>query len=314
MDSDKGEVNWKSAVDQCRGKGGDLVSIENQAEQDAIEKMLSDKYKKTSVELWIGLEDTRSGWLWSDGTPTNYLNWARFQPSLLDGQNSALIYYQSNINGTTSKWQNALPTQRRQFICKIFKGAQIPVDPSPPDVPKDDSCLQTAQGQPNFDETFGSWFRNVDNSCMFASKEKLGYQDAKEKCETINGYSLVSVHSMAEQNQIQGALKNVDSTTQDYFVGLRENRQGEFSWSDGSPIDFVYWADGQPNDQSGSQQCVKMSKIFSKWSDVNCGHEYGYVCARMKAVPEIPESKQHCSERRTARSSRRTSMSQGSGP
>ena len=56
MDSDKGEVNWKSAVDQCRGKGGDLVSIENQAEQDAIEKMLSDKYKKTSVELWIGLE------------------------------------------------------------------------------------------------------------------------------------------------------------------------------------------------------------------------------------------------------------------
>ena len=56
MDSDNGEVNWKSAVDQCRGKGGDLVSIENQAEQDAIEKMLSDKYKKTSVELWIGLE------------------------------------------------------------------------------------------------------------------------------------------------------------------------------------------------------------------------------------------------------------------
>ena len=101
---------------------------------------------------------------------------------------------------------------------------------------------------------------------------------------------------MAEQNQIQGALKNVDSTTQDYFVGLRENRQGEFSWSDGSPIDFVYWADGQPNDQSGSQQCVKMSKIYSKWSDVNCGHEYGYVCARMKAIPQIPESKQHCSE------------------
>ena len=32
------EVNWKSAREQCRSKGGDLVSIGSLAENDAIEK------------------------------------------------------------------------------------------------------------------------------------------------------------------------------------------------------------------------------------------------------------------------------------
>ena len=33
------------------------------------------------------------------------------------------------------------------------------------------------------------------------------------------------------------------------------------------------------------------------WSDVNCAHEYGYVCARMKATPPPAEpQKPHCSK------------------
>ena len=87
------------------------------------------------------------------------------------------------------------------------------------------------------------------------------------------------------------------STTENYFIGLREDNSGIYHWSDGSVVDYTQWDEGQPNDQQGSQQCTKFYKRMGYWSDVNCAHEYGYVCARMKATPPPAEpQKPHCSK------------------
>ena len=41
----------------------------------------------------------------------------------------------------------------------------------------------------------------------------------------------------------------------------QSGREGGYYWVDGSPMDFTFWATGQPNDQGGSQQCVIMDPL-----------------------------------------------------
>ena len=57
--------------------------------------------------------------------------------------------------------------------------------------------------------------------------------------------------------------KALGSTVDRYFIGMKEQsgREGGYYWVDGSPMDFTFWATGQPNDQGGSQQCVIMDPL-----------------------------------------------------
>ena len=156
-----------------------------------------------SVEFWIGLDSTRDGWIWTDGTPMTYLHWSFGYPSLLDGHNAGVMYYQTGRNGTSNAWQNVLPTQNRQWICKILKGTELPKDPNPPKVDPDTSC--SSGGVPEFDTEYGNWYSSgTQDSCFFVSKDKKSYFGAKEKCEKISGYSLISIHSQSEMDLIQG--------------------------------------------------------------------------------------------------------------
>ena len=154
-----------------------------------------------------------------------YLHWSFGFPSLLDGHNAGVMYYQTGRNGTSNTWQNVLPTQNRQWICKILKGTELPKDPNPPKVDPDSSC--SSGGIPEFDSEYGNWYSSgSQESCFFVSKDKKSYFGAKEKCEKISGYSLISIHSQTEMDLIQG---------QSIFEGRLSSR---LSWVKVSPWRF----------------------------------------------------------------------------
>ena len=121
---------------------------------------------------------------------------------------------------------------------------------------------------------------------------------ASEKCQTIDGFELVSIHSKQNQDDIHGALLNLDSTTNRYLIGMREQSgsDGGYYWLDGSPLDFTFWGVGQPNDLNGAQQCVIMNQKMGFWEDVNCGFDEGYICAPRKATPPPVVNEKHCDE------------------
>ena len=62
--------------------------------------------------------------------------------------------------------------------------------------------------------------------------------------------------------------------------------EAPFQWEDGSTVDFTYWAPGEPNDQDGTSNCVRMyvndigPELATRWDDYTCGSDYenGYVC------------------------------------
>ena len=78
-----------------------------------------------------------------------------------------------------------------------------------------------------------------------------------------------------------GAAGAVDA----HHIGLSDkSREGGFIWSDGSPVAYVNWRDGEPND-SGGEDCAGdgdgASRGLKKARRVACG----MVAARARGAP-----------------------------
>ncbi|XP_043988842.1 CD209 antigen-like protein C [Gambusia affinis] len=107
--------SWDKAREDCRNRGGDLVVINDDDEQDFLSTIIK-KY------TWIGLTDieTEGSWKWVDGTPlTQLLNkyWANKQPDNGGGdpqwgeEDCALIL-------TTKLWNDLKCSDSQQWICE----------------------------------------------------------------------------------------------------------------------------------------------------------------------------------------------------
>ncbi|XP_060720828.1 C-type lectin domain family 6 member A-like [Tachysurus vachellii] len=116
-------LNWTQSRDYCVEKGGHMVIITSQTEQD----FLFSQIKKTH---WIGLNDleTEGQWMWVNNQPLNETgvtfwyrspqgtsepdNWKFEDPS---GENCAALGHES---GNPDKWFDASCRKQKQFICE----------------------------------------------------------------------------------------------------------------------------------------------------------------------------------------------------
>ena len=51
-----------------------------------------------------------------------------------------------------------------------------------------------------------------------------------------------------------------------------------FQWEDFSPVDFVNWNDGEPNDAGEGEDCVHFYGSNGKWNDAPCDRGWYYIC------------------------------------
>lgn len=67
-------------------QGGHLASITSKDENNFIRAEMEHIYASVA---WIGLSALQStGYMWNDGTPVNFLNWAENEPNNWEGQES----------------------------------------------------------------------------------------------------------------------------------------------------------------------------------------------------------------------------------
>ena len=78
---------WDDALVYAQLSGGELVTINNAAEQDWLLRTFGRQ------SFWLGLNDvaTEGTWVWSDGQPVSYTNWASGEPN--SGQNYDAAYF-----------------------------------------------------------------------------------------------------------------------------------------------------------------------------------------------------------------------------
>eukprot|EP01012_Entosiphon_sulcatum_P010678 TRINITY_DN16302_c0_g1_i1.p2 TRINITY_DN16302_c0_g1~~TRINITY_DN16302_c0_g1_i1.p2 ORF type:complete len:156 (-),score=10.91 TRINITY_DN16302_c0_g1_i1:43-510(-) len=124
---------------------------------------------------------------------------------------------------------------------------------------------------------FSSCFQR---SCYKVFHSKTSWTQAETRCQHF-GAHLASLHS-AEESRFVGSL--VGCCSGNYWIGLsRPNPSETWKWSDGSQLDFINWAPGEPNHFRGlGEYFTNVWPKKQEWNDdTNSGINVRYfVCKR----------------------------------
>ena len=252
---------WKDAAKACQDAGQDLVSIGDDAENKFVhDKVLSRQsyFWYGANRCWIGFADpseTRQ-YQWSDASAVAYTNWSPGEPRRYFGRNCAYI------NHYTDHWTTEYCNSRRAYICKL---TLIEPKPSGP--------------KPAMDKYCAAGWRLHGGFCYYVPQTPVkDHATATSQC-TMKGGHLASIHSFGEQAFVVSLLASLVNKS-DAYIGLSDAvKEGEYTWSDGSRVDYSFWAASQPNNRH-NEDCVKLYQHRATWNDVACNTALRYVCKK----------------------------------
>ncbi|CAM4596068.1 macrophage mannose receptor 1-like [Lepidochelys kempii] len=254
---------WIEARDFCRAIGGDLATIHSEEEQNIINGL---KRAHVHKSYWMGLSafDPDGGFTWSDGSPVNYENWADGEPNNYDGNEKCGMF-----NGYTAmQWNDMFCETLGDWICQIKKGATLKPEPST-----------------TFEYTYkvseDGWIIYEDKAYYF-SHETLPMEKAQEYCKKNSG-DLVVIEGESERKFLWRYSFYYDFGDC-LYIGLTVSLDKKFSWTDGTPINYVAWAPNEPNFANNDENCVVMYTRTGMWNDLNCGAPKRFICERLNST------------------------------
>ncbi|XP_065681618.1 fibroblast growth factor receptor-like isoform X2 [Hydra vulgaris] len=244
--------NWKHALLSCQKYEGNLLSIEDENENEFILNFL----KNGSVNhLWIGLKALPRKYVWSDNTSLLFLNWSNNEPNNIGG-------IENCVEISTDGWNDNDCNNSFGFICKTKM-----------------SHVNCSNGFRDYCYFFSS------TDATFVAQN---WNDSLSLCQNYGG-NLLSISDEAENSFILNFIKNDSLKEKHFWIGLYA-LQRTFAWSDNSSSAFSSWSDGQPDNSNGTQDCVVISQ--KGWNDKTCTHNYGFICKVKKVSLLKPASSQ----------------------
>ncbi|XP_076807104.1 uncharacterized protein LOC143450437 isoform X3 [Clavelina lepadiformis] len=250
---------FEEARQVCQGMGADVANLQTEWEQAFVTSYVMD----TSVWLGLVLNSDTFEWSWVDNWPVWYTNWGEMQPGS-DVSMGCVINQDSQYG---SEWLTENCNTPHMTLCKSTSEV---IPPTPGYV--DGYCEDP------------SWHEYGGFCYFFSIKEGnpeypgVAWNDAEVVCTGSAG-NLASFTSRAE---IEWML-DWFNYTEAIWIGLRDNEQGGFSWTDNRPVAFTNWNSGEPNN-AGDEDCVEMYGDSGKWNDINCSDLKGYMCRVPKVV------------------------------
>lgn len=137
------------------------------------------------------------------------------------------------------------------------------------------------------------WGRNC---YRYFSNPRLDWISAEQYCNQFGTVHegaedqlahLVSIHSEAENSYVRAlweSLRDPSSDRQWSWIGYNDvATEGEFVWSDQSPVQFSKWGNGQPNSSGGDQDCGAIDtsgtgEYLGGWDDGTCTTRLPFMC------------------------------------
>ncbi|XP_078537804.1 secretory phospholipase A2 receptor [Lissotriton helveticus] len=263
---------WDEAEEFCQGYGAHLASFSSGDEEIFLDKLLSTMFSPTDRRrFWIGLNrrNPLSGgsWEWSDGTPV-------ISPFLQD------MYIDSHVKlCATNKADNRFVpldcAAKLEWICSISKGVDLKI----PDW--------------HVRELPWMFFRGA-NYFFYGDASK--FVSFKFACGWLGG-SLLTIHSLAEQEFIADKLKKLSKGRINWWIGLlAENPGDQFRWEDRLPLVYQNW-DSERNRTVpvNKTRCGYISKETGLWGDIDCKVDLPGICKSTRTYwveKEIKKDKQ----------------------
>ncbi|CAG5051379.1 unnamed protein product [Parnassius apollo] len=152
---------------------------------------------------------------------------------------------------------------------------------------------ESARYDPECD-VYGDGYQYYESvgSCYKISRVAFSWSQAYEECRA-EGSHLVVLNSMTEDQLIYNILKTPPhvigaKATWFFFAGFRAHKT-----TDGTPrvfktifnqtleeAGFNQWSLNEPNNAFGNEYCGTIFKNDGKYNDVDCSHQYGFICEK----------------------------------
>ncbi|XP_062410864.1 macrophage mannose receptor 1-like [Sardina pilchardus] len=276
--------SWQAAREDCVARGADLISIHTGDEEGFLAAFTKGK------TTWIGLKHNAldGGYQWSDGSAVTHTNWGFGEPNNHEGREECVEMITTN-NGT-SFWNDINCDAHQDWICMIAKGKTPILPPVPPSPVPAPDC-----------GTNPGWRKNKGICYLFNDTDTVDIYTAMVRCYAEKAL-LVSILDEDEQSYVVtmvGTSQLASAWIGMHMLGIAS---GQYAWVDGSPVTYVHWGPGEPNNANGEEQCVQMNRYPGSWNDVNCGRDIaGYVCKKFPGdnhtpVPPTPAWDGNCPE------------------
>uniref|UniRef100_A0A8C6YLE7 Macrophage mannose receptor 1-like n=1 Tax=Nothoprocta perdicaria TaxID=30464 RepID=A0A8C6YLE7_NOTPE len=255
-------ATFSEAKQTCEANRGYLATVQDRYEQAFLTSVIGFNPAKY---FWIALSDVveQGTFQWDNGEAVTFTNWNSGMP----GRESGCVAMTTGVSA--GLWNILNCEMKNMFLCKQLVEGMTPAPP--PTTTPLPSCPE-------------EWHSLPQSSSCFKKMET--WFGARDFCRAIGG-DLASIHSEEEQNLISN-LKYLYSS---YWMGLNalDSERG-FIWSDGSPVNFEKWSNGEPNNYDGNEKCGVFNGYNSmKWNDLFCEHMNAYVCQIKKGVTLKPE-------------------------
>ncbi len=109
----------------------------------------------------------------------------------------------------------------------------------------------------------------LDGGALLACSDGRSWVSARERCQLLGG-DLVVPGSKAEQNVLALGYAG--------WIGLSDSdSEGSWTWVSGSALGAASWAEGEPNDAGGVEDCAEL-RSDGLWNDRDCSSALGYIC------------------------------------
>nr|XP_040027916.1 macrophage mannose receptor 1-like [Gasterosteus aculeatus aculeatus] len=259
---------FDEAKEDCKSSDSYLVDVSNGVDNAFLASMVGLRPERY---FWLGLSNQKNldQFVWTNTDSVKFTHWNVDMPG----------YRQGCVAMTTGilagLWDLLPCSNKEKYICKhLAEGAVVTVPPP-------------TQSQPQCEE---GWVRMGTRSVcakLFTgprSSEKTWYE-ARDYCRAIGG-ELLSIHGIPELH--------VGSRFAKAWIGLHiPDVNTGYAWSDGTPVNYQHWQEGEPNNHNNDENCVEFRTYYvndhGSWNDANCEGYNDWFCQILAGVtPKIP--------------------------
>ncbi|ESO96412.1 hypothetical protein LOTGIDRAFT_159821 [Lottia gigantea] len=123
------------------------------------------------------------------------------------------------------------------------------------------------------------WERSRETgSCYQYPEVLLNWFEAKQFC-TEQGSVLASINNPQEQLYLTGRVLTLPNVY--LWLGLNDlNHEGGWEWIDRTPLAYINWSDGQPDNNGNGEDCGAILTSTGKWSDFPCQNKTAFICKK----------------------------------